>query len=169
MFDHVTIRVSDREASERFYETVLLTLGVARTYSDEYLAEWDDFSLSPAEAEKPMTRRLHIGFVAASRAHVDEFWRVGIEAGYRDDGPPGPRPEYGGDYYGGFLRDKTFANDPSGRPPIHSYSKGPRSVSERVGCRTYPKLGSKSRLLHPSPVRSPNALSPVCGWQHPNS
>jgi catechol 2,3-dioxygenase-like lactoylglutathione lyase family enzyme len=105
MFDHVTIRVSDREASERFYATVLRTLGVEKTYSDEDLAEWDDFSLSPAEGEKPVTRGLHIGFVAPSRAHVDEFWRAGTEAGYRDDGRPGVRPEYGGDYYGGFLLD----------------------------------------------------------------
>jgi catechol 2,3-dioxygenase-like lactoylglutathione lyase family enzyme len=105
MFDHVTIRVSDREASERFYETVLSTLGIEKTYSDGYLAEWDDFSLSPAEAEKPATRRLHIGFVAPSRAHVGAFWRVGTEAGFRDDGAPGLRPEYGGDYYGGFLLD----------------------------------------------------------------
>jgi catechol 2,3-dioxygenase-like lactoylglutathione lyase family enzyme len=28
VFDHVTIRVSDRAASERFYTTVLRTLGV---------------------------------------------------------------------------------------------------------------------------------------------
>ena len=105
MFDHVTIRVSDREGSERFYETVLRTLGVEKTYSDEYLAEWDDFSLSAVEAKKPATRGLHIGFVAPSRAHVDDFWRAGTEAGFRDDGRPGARPEYGGDYYGGFLLD----------------------------------------------------------------
>jgi catechol 2,3-dioxygenase-like lactoylglutathione lyase family enzyme len=30
---------------------------------------------------------------------------VGTAAGYRDDGAPGPRPEYGGDYYGAFLLD----------------------------------------------------------------
>jgi len=36
---------------------------------------------------------------------VDEFWRAGVEAGYRSDGEPGPRPEYGDDYYGGFLLD----------------------------------------------------------------
>jgi hypothetical protein len=36
---------------------------------------------------------------------VDEFWRVGTEAGYRDDGAPGPRPQYGEDYYGSFLLD----------------------------------------------------------------
>ena len=55
--------------------------------------------------EKPVTRGLHIGFVAPSRAHVDEFWRVGTDAGYRDDGSPGPRPQYGDDSYGGFLLD----------------------------------------------------------------
>src|SRR5215207_5485108 len=105
MFDHVTIRVSNREASERFCETVLSTLGIEKTYSDGYLAEWDDFSLSPAEAEKPATRRLHVGFVAPSRAHVDAFWRAGTRAGHPDDGAPGPRPQYRPDYYGSFLLD----------------------------------------------------------------
>ena len=105
MFDHVTIQVSDRETSERFYDTVLRTLGIEKTASDEHYAEWDDFSLSQADDDHPVTRRLHIGFVAPSRTHVDDFWRAGTEAGYRDDGAPGPRPEYGGDYYGGFLLD----------------------------------------------------------------
>src|SRR5918994_614646 len=105
MFDHVTIRVSDREASERFYVTVLATLGIEQTHSDEHFAEWNDFSLARADAEHPPTRRLHVGFTAPSRAHVDEFWRVGTEAGYRDDGPPGLRPEYSDDYYGAFLLD----------------------------------------------------------------
>jgi catechol 2,3-dioxygenase-like lactoylglutathione lyase family enzyme len=105
VFDHVTIRVSDCDASERFYDTVLRTLGIERTGRDDHYPEWDDFSLGQANDEKPVTRGLHIGFVAPSRAHVDEFWRVGIEAGYRDDGAPGPRPEYGGEYYGGFLLD----------------------------------------------------------------
>jgi catechol 2,3-dioxygenase-like lactoylglutathione lyase family enzyme len=105
VFDHVMIRVSDREASERFYATVLRTLGIEKTHSDERYAEWDDFSLAAASAEKPVTRRLHIGFVAPSRAHADEFWRVGTGAGYRDDGAPGPRPQYGDDYYGAFLLD----------------------------------------------------------------
>ena len=105
MFDHVTIRASDREASERFYDTVLGVLGIEKTYSEDWLAEWDDFSLSPANDEKPATRGLHIGFVAPSHSQVDEFWRVGTEAGYRDDGPPGPRPEYRDDYYGSFLLD----------------------------------------------------------------
>ena len=40
MFDHVTIRVSDREASERFYGMVLATLGMEQTWSDERYAIW---------------------------------------------------------------------------------------------------------------------------------
>jgi catechol 2,3-dioxygenase-like lactoylglutathione lyase family enzyme len=110
MFDHVTIRVSDRDASERFYETVLRTLESVKTYSDEHFVEWNDFSLSQATDEKPVTRRLHIGFFAPSRAHVDEFWRVGTAAGYRDEGDPGPRPQYSDDYYGSFLLDPDGNN-----------------------------------------------------------
>jgi catechol 2,3-dioxygenase-like lactoylglutathione lyase family enzyme len=105
VFDHVAIRVSDREVSERFYETVLRTLGIEKTDASEHLVEWDDFSVSPAQPEKPATRGLHIGFVAPSREHVDEFWRAGMTAGYPSDGEPGPRPQYGGDYYGSFLLD----------------------------------------------------------------
>ena len=105
MFDHVGIRVADREASERFYATVLNTLGIEQTQSLEWLAEWDDFALSPASADKPVTRRLHVGFAAPSRDHVDEFWRSGTRAGYRDDGAPAERPQYAPDYYGAFLLD----------------------------------------------------------------
>jgi catechol 2,3-dioxygenase-like lactoylglutathione lyase family enzyme len=104
VFDHVTIRVSDRRASEEFYGTVLAALGIEPS-SQGHFAEWDDFSLTQADDEDPVTRRLHVGFVAPSREHVDEFWRVGTEAGHRDDGAPGPRPQYGGDYYGAFLLD----------------------------------------------------------------
>jgi catechol 2,3-dioxygenase-like lactoylglutathione lyase family enzyme len=105
MFDHVTIRVSERGASERFYETVLRTLGILQTSAGQDFTEWDDFSLSQADDEDPVTRRLHVAFVAASREDVDEFWRVGTEAGYHEDGAPGPRPQYREDYSGAYLLD----------------------------------------------------------------
>jgi catechol 2,3-dioxygenase-like lactoylglutathione lyase family enzyme len=105
VFDHVTIRVSDVEASERFYDTVLGAIGVERSGNTVGLPEWDDFSLARVDEEHPLTRRLHVGFVASSREAVDEFWRAGTEAGYSSDGEPGPRPQYRPEYYGGFLLD----------------------------------------------------------------
>ena len=103
MFDHVTIRASDREAAARFYDTVLRTLGVERTGEGGDFVEWDDFSL--AADGLPPTRGLHVAFVAPSREHVDAFWRAGVDAGFRSDGEPGPRPQYRDDYYGAFLLD----------------------------------------------------------------
>ena len=102
--DHITIRVSDREAAERFYDTVLLTIGIERSGRDDDYTVWQgQFSL--AQARGDVTRNLHIGFAAPSREHVDQFWRTGTAAGYRDDGEPGMRPEYSEDYYGAFLLD----------------------------------------------------------------
>jgi catechol 2,3-dioxygenase-like lactoylglutathione lyase family enzyme len=105
MFDHVTIRAADRVASERFYDTVLQTLGIDESYRTKTISEWQDFMVTGADAEHLVTRRLHVGFSAPDHERVDAFWRAGVEAGYRDDGRPGPRPEYGEDYYGGFLLD----------------------------------------------------------------
>jgi catechol 2,3-dioxygenase-like lactoylglutathione lyase family enzyme len=104
MFDHVTIRVADREASERFYDTVLAPLGLEPNRV-ELFTEWGDFSVAPVSDEHPPTRRLHVAFGTESREQVDAFWQAGVDAGYRDDGAPGPRPQYTPDYYGGFLLD----------------------------------------------------------------
>jgi len=105
MFDHVTIRASDRSVSERFYRTVLSTLGIEPSHVGERLIEWDDFSIIGAEADHPPTRHLHLAFVAPTREHVDAFWKAGVDAGYDDDGAPGEHPQYKPGYYGGFLRD----------------------------------------------------------------
>jgi catechol 2,3-dioxygenase-like lactoylglutathione lyase family enzyme len=104
VFDHVTIRASDTEASARFYDTVLPVLGLEQDPQSEWL-EWGDFSLAGSVPDNPVTRRLHVGFRAGSRELVDEFWRVGTQAGYSSDGEPGPRPEYTPEYYGAFLLD----------------------------------------------------------------
>jgi catechol 2,3-dioxygenase-like lactoylglutathione lyase family enzyme len=101
MLDHVDIRVSDREASRRFYTTVL----GAPTYSDEGFDEWQDYGIVEADAEHPVTRHLHVGFAARSQQEVDAFWQRGVDAGYRSDGEPGLRPQYSPGYYGGFLLD----------------------------------------------------------------
>ncbi len=105
MFDHVGIAVSDLAASERFYRTVLSVLGVDPSYAGRDMVGWEDWWIGPTDREHPVTRNLHVGFRAPDRETVDAFWQAGINAGYPDDGAPGPRPVYGPDYYGGFLLD----------------------------------------------------------------
>jgi predicted lactoylglutathione lyase len=84
---------------------VLRVLGYEITHSSDHFDEWNDFGIAEASDEKPVTRHLHVAFVARSRADVDAFWQAGVDAGYTSDGEPGPRPQYSESYYGGFLLD----------------------------------------------------------------
>jgi catechol 2,3-dioxygenase-like lactoylglutathione lyase family enzyme len=122
MLDHVTIRVSDREASRRFYDAVLGTLGFEPVEPGAVYYEWGDFSVAQTDDEHPVTRNLHVGFAAPSRELVDVFWRSGVDAGYRSDGEPGPRPQYTPGYYGGFLLD------PDGNS-VEAVHRSPRTES----------------------------------------
>ena len=130
MFDHVGIAVSDLGVSEHFYRTVLSVLGVEPSHADadqvrsseaRSLVGWDDWWIGSTDREHLVTRGLHVGFRARDRAAVDAFWQAGIDAGYRDDGAPGPRQVYGPDYYGGFLLDP----DGNGVEAVHGARERP--------------------------------------------
>jgi len=121
MFDHVGVAVADLAASERFYRTVLAELGVEPSYAGAELVEWEDWAIGPTDPEHPVTRGLHVGFRAPSREAVHMFWQAGLDAGYRDDGAPGPRGIYGADYYGGFLLDP----DGNSAEAVHTLPEDP--------------------------------------------
>jgi catechol 2,3-dioxygenase-like lactoylglutathione lyase family enzyme len=122
MFDHVGIAVSDLAASERFYRIVLGALGIEPSSADAELVEWEDWDIGPTDREHALTRGLHVGFRAPTQEAVHAFWQAGVDAGYQDDGKPGPRREYGPDYYGGFLLD------PDGNSAEAVYSERPDPV-----------------------------------------
>jgi catechol 2,3-dioxygenase-like lactoylglutathione lyase family enzyme len=121
VFDHVGIAVSDLAVSEQFYRTVLAVLDMQPRHADAELVEWEDWDIGPTDREHGLTRGLHIGFRARDRAQVDAFWQAGLDAGYRDDGPAGPRTRYGPTYYGGFLLDP----DGNSVEAVHSDRENP--------------------------------------------
>ena len=97
MLHHVGIRARDFAESKAFYTTALAPLGVVCFYEAGTVAEFgqesgDGPSLSLHEGEP--TERLHLAFFATSREAVDAFYDAAIDAGGRDNGPPGPRPHY---------------------------------------------------------------------------
>ena len=101
MFDHVTIRVSDREASERFYDTVLATLGIGRLSRDDALAEWEkDFSVAVPDNEP-------IAPDAGIRLGDDTPERVQFR---RARGAPGERAVCHDGYYAAFALDPDGHN-----------------------------------------------------------
>ena len=53
---------------------------------------------------------MHLAFKGSAVDQVAEFHRAGLVAGGHDNGPPGPRPDYGKDYYAAFVHDPDGHN-----------------------------------------------------------
>jgi catechol 2,3-dioxygenase-like lactoylglutathione lyase family enzyme len=163
VFDHVTLRVASRAESEGLYRTVLAVLGAELTADDDEFVEWDEFGFLERRRHEPPTTRLHIGFAAATRELVDAFWRAGVDAGYRSDGEPGPRPRYSPDYYGGFLLDP----DGNSVEAVHHGSTHARGLIDHLWLRVtdlvaardfYALVGEHAGYrLHAEPEEPPRA------------
>jgi catechol 2,3-dioxygenase-like lactoylglutathione lyase family enzyme len=106
VFDHVHLGVRDRDASMRFYEAALRILGIPPIWQTEHGAQFANLVFSD---DREPSERVHVAFVAESRDQVDAFHRAAVEAGGRDNGPPGVREHYsseaGGRYYAAFVFD----------------------------------------------------------------
>lgn len=114
MIDHVTLQVSDLARSKLFYEKAFAGLGYRIAFGKEgifWAFDIDDglFEIMQSEASPPLTR-VHVALRVKSKADVDEFHRAALAAGGRDNGPPGPRPEYTPNYYASFVLDPDGYN-----------------------------------------------------------
>ena len=118
---HIGIPVTDIQRSRAFYEAALAPLemkvtmevGPDRTESGGtaigFGAEGDNGLFWIGDNEK-VGEGVHVAFEAESRAQVDAFYEAAMGAGGRDNGPPGPRPHYGPNYYAAFVLDPDGAN-----------------------------------------------------------
>jgi catechol 2,3-dioxygenase-like lactoylglutathione lyase family enzyme len=113
VIDHITIGVSDLARSRDFYRHALTPLGFAEIGPG--LAQELEFGLDEAPNFAISTAYgtgapVHVAFAADRREQVDGFYAAALEAGGRDNGPPGLRPEYADDYYGAFVLDPDGHN-----------------------------------------------------------
>ena len=114
MFDHVKFGVRDYAASKAFYLKALEPLGVvaggegAPAYGIELCLRGNASLCLFQTEQKPA--HLHLAFVAENRAQVDAFHRAALEAGGKDNGAPGPRPQYHASYYAAFVIDPDGHN-----------------------------------------------------------
>ncbi|ANM03844.1 glyoxalase/bleomycin resistance protein/dioxygenase family protein [Rhizobium phaseoli] len=115
MIDHITVAVSDLSKSRLFYEKAFVPLGFRLAFGKERVFWAFDigngclFEIQQADSPPPLTR-VHVAFRACSKAEVDAFHHAALDAGARDNGAPGPRPEYAPDYYACFVLDPDGYN-----------------------------------------------------------
>lgn len=112
MLHHVSIGVADVTRAAQFYDRVLQELGFRRVfevlpygigYGDKEPTFWVQL---PHDQQAASTGNgVHVAFNATSEERIRAFHRAALEAGGTDDGAPGPRPDYGPDYFGAFVRD----------------------------------------------------------------
>ena len=112
MLHHVSVGVRDMERAAKFYDAVLATLGYRRVadYSPHaigYGSDQPEFWIGAPHDGGPMSagNGVHMGFTAATKAQVDKFHAVALAHGASNNGEPGPRPDYGPEYYGAFVYD----------------------------------------------------------------
>jgi catechol 2,3-dioxygenase-like lactoylglutathione lyase family enzyme len=114
VIDHIGSGVRDFEQSVDFYTRALAPLGfelVAYIDEDNRSAGFgvrgrDDFWIH----EGRPVGRMHVAFDSESREAVDAFHAAALEAGARDNGPPGLRPAYSDTYYAAFVLDPNGNN-----------------------------------------------------------
>ena len=118
MFSHVTVGAQDLERAGRFYDAILLPLGLTRR---AVTPDGGPPALCWVMATAPLPRfyvylprngepstagnGCMVAFLATSEAAVAAAYAAGLAAGGTGEGAPGPRPHYGAGYFGAYLRD----------------------------------------------------------------
>lgn len=116
MIHHLDFGVSDFARSREFYTLALAPLGLA-----PFMDRGGDgrellgFGKPPDPVfwirnTRVITGRLHVAFMAESRAAVDAFHAAALAAGGRDQGQPGLRSRYADNYYAAYVLDPDGHN-----------------------------------------------------------
>ena len=130
--DHLSLSVADLAAAKSFYTKALAPLGL------EIVAEFSDETRVPVcgygigrkgsfwlAQDGRQTPSAHIAFRAKTRSAVRAFYTAAIDAGGKDNGPPGIREIYHPEYYAAFTIDPEGHN-------IEAVTFAPENTSEAI-------------------------------------
>ena len=106
IIDHIGLPVRNYRKSKQFYLEVLKPLGY------ELIKEFGNIGGFGKEGKAEFWieegiphNRFHVAFIAKDHKTVDAFYETALKAGGKDNGAPGPRPQYHENYYGAFILD----------------------------------------------------------------
>ncbi|MFO1192298.1 MAG: VOC family protein [Rhodoferax sp.] len=114
MFSHVMLGAQDLEASKKFYDAVLGTLGIAPGVANRnrffYRSATGTFAISTPINGEPATfgNGSTLGFLAQTPEQADAFHAAGLaHGGSTCEDPPGYREGATGRMYLAYLRDPS--------------------------------------------------------------
>ncbi|MDA7085735.1 VOC family protein [Pseudomonas sp. SA3-5] len=116
MLSHLCVGISDFDRAFNFYSAIAAELGLRLKFC-EASRPWAGWM--PANAPRPLLvigapfdgqvatpgNGQMLALLAASRDAVARTHAAALANGGSCEGPPGLRPEYHADYYGGYFRD----------------------------------------------------------------
>jgi len=115
MIDHLAFNCSDLDASKRFYDGVLATLGHSRVIDLEIAVGYGSngkpsFWIQDFGVDLGPNREVHLAFTAPDAAGVHAFFDAAVALGAEVLHEPRHFPEYHDHYYGAFVRDPDGNN-----------------------------------------------------------
>lgn len=124
MIAHTGVPVKNYENAKAFYVKALAPLGYKKNMDFDVAAGFNDgkntdFWISTSDK----ISKAHVAFEAKSKAEVEAFYKAALEAGGKDNGGPGYRPDYWPGYYAAFVYDLDGHNIEA---VWYDYSKAPK-------------------------------------------
>jgi catechol 2,3-dioxygenase-like lactoylglutathione lyase family enzyme len=110
--DHISAPVKDLRAARKFYEAALGAIGmkINMDVGEAFGMGSKDQKIFWLARDRKAGGGGHYAFTVEHREEVDAFYQAAIDAGGKDNGKPGPRPNYGPNYYAAFVKDKEGNN-----------------------------------------------------------
>jgi catechol 2,3-dioxygenase-like lactoylglutathione lyase family enzyme len=111
MIAHTGLAVSDYRRSKEFYKQALAPLGYTNNMEYGEAAGFNDGKNTDFWInESANVSKTHLAFEAQSQEQVKEFYTAALDAGGKDNGGPGYRPDYWPGYYAAFVYDPDGHN-----------------------------------------------------------
>jgi catechol 2,3-dioxygenase-like lactoylglutathione lyase family enzyme len=112
VLDHISVNVRDLKAARKFYQAALGAIGMTINleFSSAFGLGSKDEKIFWLVRDRKASGNGHYAFRVDHREEVDAFYTSALGAGGTDNGPPGPRPDYGPHYYAAFVRDAEGNN-----------------------------------------------------------
>jgi len=131
--DHVSAAVRDIRRARAFYGAALGAIGmkINMDVSSAFGMGSGNQKIFWLTRHAKAAGGAHYAFRVDHRAEVDAFHAAALEAGGKDNGKPGPRPDYGPNYYAAFVKDAEGNNI-----EVVCYARGPVKKVTRARTKT---------------------------------